>query len=716
MSDYKRGDIQVDEKKQLDFLVSSSIGPFIGSSVAAYYYFFLYRQIGDWHFLATTIGIIFFDILFLFVAYISSKIKKRTLALLFYSLSAYSAQLSIILFTKGAGINLSGFFAAIMYGVYSHTMFIKSRERNLAIFVVIFGGISGILLEFFPLVADRPDNPTIITYVLSGITAIITLVLGSVVVPATSQRSIRSMLTQSFILVTLAPLWGVLPILQNSRSGLLFVLFIVVSGTFASLLITRSITIPIETLTETARKIGANDLSARVRLDRHDELGILAQTLNKTTQSLHQTIQGLEKTITDRTRDLRIASEVSRQITRELDLEKLLPQLVEQTKNGFGLYYSSVFLYNEQSEELMLVAGTGKPGDFMKQNAKSFHISARPSLVAECARECKSVVINDTSESSIHYFNSHLPLTCAEAVFPMVVGEELVGVLDLQSEVPNRFQESDIQIFSTLAEQIAIAVRNAQLYRIQEHVAEELSRADKMKSQFLASMSHELRTPLNAIINFTELVYLGSLGEINTQQAEVLNYSLSSSKHLLQLINDVLDVGKIQAGKLSLFVEENVNLYDEISAVLNMADSLLQKKIQLQASDLQLVKEVDPELPFVNCDRRRLRQVLLNLLSNAIKFTDTGIIKLIVKREDDQIAFSVFDTGNGISEELQEYIFEPFVQTIDGVKFAEGTGLGLPIARSLIEAHGGRLWLVSKLGSGSTFHFTLPRSQKIYNS
>ena len=236
----------------------------------------------------------------------------------------------------------------------------------------------------------------------------------------------------------------------------------------------------------------------------------------------------------------------------------------------------------------------------------------------------------------------------------------------------------------------------------------DLERADLMKSQFLASMSHELRTPLNAIINFTQLISMGVAGPVTEEQVTMLNTSLSSSRHLLQLINDVLDISKIQAGKLNLYVEENVNLNEEIKAVVDMAETLLQKQNAGLEEPIRFIQDVDKGLPLTACDRRRIRQVLLNLLSNAIKFTEQGSITLSAKKKGDEFIFAVMDTGPGIPEEMQAQIFEPFTQVTDNVKHTQGTGLGLPISRSLAQAHGGDLWVESKLGEGTTFFFTLP--------
>ena len=177
---------------------------------------------------------------------------------------------------------------------------------------------------------------------------------------------------------------------------------------------------------------------------------------------------------------------------------------------------------------------------------------------------------------------------------------------------------------------------------------------------------------------------------------------------LLQLINDVLDISKIQAGKLSLYIEEDVNLNDEINVVVEMAEPLLQKQNASLEQPIRFIQDVDQNLPLTACDRRRIRQVLLNLLSNAIKFTEQGSITLSAKKKGDEFIFAVMDTGPGIPQEMQARIFEPFIQVTGDIKHTQGTGLGLPISRSLVQAHGGALWVESGIGEGTTFFFTLP--------
>ena len=285
-----------------------------------------------------------------------------------------------------------------------------------------------------------------------------------------------------------------------------------------------------------------------------------------------------------------------------------------------------------------------------------------------------------------------------------------VGSGNLDATIDQKDLEGEIAVLANSLTSMTSRLRDL-IYNLESKVEErtrELERADLMKSQFLASMSHELRTPLNSIINFTQLIAMGVAGPVTEEQLTMLNTSLSSSKHLLQLINDVLDISKIQADKLNLYLEEDVNLDEEIREVVEMAEPLLQKHNATLEDPIQFIQDVDQNLPLAACDRRRFRQILLNLLSNAIKFTDRGSITLSAKKKDDEFIFAVMDTGHGIPQEMQARIFEPFVQGMDDINRSQGTGLGLPISRSLARAHGGDLWVESKVDEGSTFFFTLP--------
>jgi signal transduction histidine kinase len=187
-------------------------------------------------------------------------------------------------------------------------------------------------------------------------------------------------------------------------------------------------------------------------------------------------------------------------------------------------------------------------------------------------------------------------------------------------------------------------------------------KADQVKSQFLASMSHELRTPLNAIINFTEMTALGMVGPVTEEQKDILLRAVTNSHHLLSLINDVLDITKIQSGKLTLFIETGINLYEELETAAVTTEALLQDK------PVRLVRDVAGDLPLISGDKRRVRQILFNLLSNAARFTEEGTITLTASRQDDDsVLFAVTDTGPGIAIEQQALIFVPFIQTEAGL-------------------------------------------------
>ncbi len=417
--------------------------------------------------------------------------------------------------------------------------------------------------------------------------------------------------------------------------------------------------------------------------------------------ALRESEASLERRVAARTRDLTIAAQVSQQVNRVLELDQLLPQLTELTRTGFDLYQVSVFLYDEDSGTLHLKAGTGEVGRQMVSAGKQFRLEGR-GLVPLAASGRLAQVSDDVSQSPDHFVNPILPNTRAEAALPMIVGDKLIGVLDLQAEEVNRFSGDDLRVFTSLADHIAIAVQNASLYAEQVEIADKLREVDRVKSQFLASMSHELRTPLNAILNFTEFVAVGMLGEVTEKQKDALAKVLDSGRHLLSLINDVLDMTKIEAGMMKLFVEENINVQDELKVVIATAQTLLKDK------PVQFVQAIDPHLPAMVGDKRRIRQILLNLVSNACKFTEEGSVTLSAKQQGDEILFGVMDTGPGIAPEDQELIFEPFKQTETGIKHAAGTGLGLPICKRLIEAHNGRIWVESKSGEGAAFFAALP--------
>jgi signal transduction histidine kinase len=264
----------------------------------------------------------------------------------------------------------------------------------------------------------------------------------------------------------------------------------------------------------------------------------------------------------------------------------------------------------------------------------------------------------------------------------------------------NRRLEQELQDLT-----IELAATTDEFVRATEEVKrakEEAERASTIKSAFLASMSHELRTPLNAVINFTRFVIDGDTGPVNEQQAELLTEVVNSARHLLNLINDVLDMSKIESGTLNLFVEEEVDVNTLLKSILTTGQSLLAgKPVRLEA-------DIEQNLPLIRADRQRILQILLNIVSNACKFTEEGQITIHARREGDEIVIGVKDTGPGIAPEDQALVFEAFKQTSTGLRQGGGTGLGMPIAKNLAEAHGGRLWLTSVHGQGAEFYVAIP--------
>jgi len=288
---------------------------------------------------------------------------------------------------------------------------------------------------------------------------------------------------------------------------------------------------------------------------------------------------------------------------------------------------------------------------------------------------------------------------------PMLFEDRAIGALWVGRALKGAFTVKQLALLKTFAEQAVIAIQNARLFREIEDKSRQLEIANKHKSEFLANMSHELRTPLNAIIGFSEVLLERLFGDLNDKQDDYLKDIHSSGKHLLGLINDILDLSKIEAGRMEL----ERGAFD-LSNALATALTLVRERAQRHGIALGL--DVGPALGEIVADERKLKQILLNLLSNAVKFTpDGGHIDVIARREPDRVVIAVRDTGVGIAPEDQAAVFEEFRQVgTDYTRKQEGTGLGLALARRFVELHGGHLGLASALGKGSTFTFDIPIS------
>ena len=265
------------------------------------------------------------------------------------------------------------------------------------------------------------------------------------------------------------------------------------------------------------------------------------------------------------------------------------------------------------------------------------------------------------------------------------------------------FSDKEVALLQTFSDQAVIGIENVRLFNEIQEKSRQLEIANRHKSEFLANMSHELRTPLNAIIGFSEVLDERYFGELNEKQADYVKDIHSSGRHLLQLINDILDLSKIEAGRMELDVGDF-----DLPAALQNALTLVKERAQRHGIELGL--KVDAGLGTFRADERKFKQIMLNLLSNAVKFTpEGGKVGVAAKLNGSALEVSVSDTGVGIAPEDQSIVFEEFKQVgRDYTRKAEGTGLGLALTRRFVELHGGAISLSSTLGKGSTFTFTLP--------
>jgi signal transduction histidine kinase len=409
--------------------------------------------------------------------------------------------------------------------------------------------------------------------------------------------------------------------------------------------------------------------------------------------------------------ELETVATVSSTVSTVLDPDKLLQAVVDMTKERFGLYHAHIYLADDSWQTLLLASGAGEVGRKMVAEEHSIPMGAEMSLVARAARERQSVITNDVRGQPDFLPNPFLPETRAEMAVPMIVGDKVLGVFDVQSDNVNGFSKEDAAIYTTLASQIAVALQNARLYVEQAATVTQLRELDRLKSSFLANMSHELRTPLNSILGFTDVMLEGLDGQLTDYMDNDLRLIQKNGQHLLHLINDVLDMAKIESGKMNLNPEK-FKIHDVLDEVTSITSTLASEK----NLSLFIQEDSDQEVEIF-ADNTRLRQVVINLVNNSIKFTEYGKIALkAVSLDGSRILITVKDSGIGIPPDLLEAVFQEFSQVdTSTTRKAGGTGLGLPISRRLVEMHGGRLWAESTgiPGEGSTFFVELPVEARI---
>ena len=281
-----------------------------------------------------------------------------------------------------------------------------------------------------------------------------------------------------------------------------------------------------------------------------------------------------------------------------------------------------------------------------------------------------------------------------------------IGVINVRRKTPQPFTEKEITLLKTFADQAVIAIENVRLFQEIQDKNDQLEAANRHKSQFLANVSHELRTPLNSIIGFTRIVLRRSEGKIEPLQKENLQKVLVSSDHLLTLINELLDLAKIEAGRMEAFAE-TFKLDEIIRVATTTVEPLLRN------GNVKLITEIAPDIPPMKTDRDKLKQCVLNLLSNAVKFTEKGEIKVAAARNNGTVKLTVSDTGIGMNQEALKYIFDEFRQAdMSSTRKYGGTGLGLAIVKKFINLMGGEIVVESEVGKGSQFTITLPMELK----
>ncbi len=456
-------------------------------------------------------------------------------------------------------------------------------------------------------------------------------------------------------------------------------------------------------------------------------------------------LQGIMLDITDRKQaeeelhqratELVLLNEIGQQIIADLELDNVLQRGAHLVQESFGYHQVAVFVVDPEHGDLAMKAHAGSSADL---DPADYRVKPGEGLVGSVAKLGERILAGDVgAEPRYRDLYPAAVTTRSELSVPIRTGQGLVGVLDVQSPQLNAFDEKDVLAIETVADQIAVAIKNARLYgaaqrelgermraeaalreeqaslarRVEERTSElsianaELARAARLKDEFLANMSHELRTPLNAVLGLSEALQEEVYGPLTDRQRKSLRGIEDSGRHLLTLVNDILDLAKVEAGKLELQLGP-VLVAGVCQASLTMVKQMAHNK------QIKVSISVDPEVDTLQADERQLKQILVNLLSNAVKFTPEGGtvgLEVVGDREQEVVRLTIWDTGIGIAQEDLKRLFQPFIQLDGGLaRQYPGTGLGLSLVRRLAELHGGGVSVESESGRGSRFTVSLP--------
>ncbi len=424
-----------------------------------------------------------------------------------------------------------------------------------------------------------------------------------------------------------------------------------------------------------------------------------------------------------RAAELSTVNNISKALASQLDTDDLIKMVGDQLKDLFKANIAYLALLDTETR---MIHFKYQFGEEMLSRLIGEGLTSKILTTGE-----PLLINNDLAEQTVQMGIQRMGIDAASYLgVPIPVGDEIIGVLSVQStEQENRFDENDLRLLSTIASSVGVALKNATLFEEvkqakmeAEAASNAAERANEAKSAFLSTVSHELRTPLTSVLGFAKIIRKrlderifpmvnrtdAKIDKTISQISENLQVVISEGERLTHLINDVLDLAKIEAGKME-WSQENIFMSQVAERAIAATTSLFDQK------PLKLIKKIDSDLPEIIGDKDKLIQVIINLISNAVKFTDEGIVTCHVYKEKDELIVSISDTGIGIAPEDYAAVFEQFKQ-VGGDTLTDkpkGTGLGLPICKEIVEHHGGRIWLESFQGKGSTFLFALPLPKKV---
>ena len=390
-------------------------------------------------------------------------------------------------------------------------------------------------------------------------------------------------------------------------------------------------------------------------------------------------------------------------VNSSLDLDQVLAMIVMHAVHLSGTDGGSIMEFDDQRQEFTVRAAYGTSDELIDELRRT-PIDVNHTFVGRAAMAGRSLQEPDLRmiERDAHQNRLFRAGWMSMLAIPLLREGKIVGVLVVRRKTPGGYSEETAEVLQSLADQSALAILNARVFRELERKSSELEVASRHKSEFLASMSHELRTPLNAVIGFSQVLLERMFGELNDRQDEYLRDILGAGQHLLELLNDVLDLSKVEAGRMEL----NWSTF-AVREAIDYSLSMVRERAQQRS--IRIDCDITPGVDQLFADRLRITQVIVNLVTNAVKFTPVGgRIRVAAAADGTEVAISVSDSGPGVPAEDRERIFESFQQGNRIADRNEGTGLGLTLSRRIVELHAGRMWLETKLGAGSTFGFAIP--------